>query len=202
MYHIADNALPKAQYAYCTTKEAAERLGVSLRTVQLWVEQGKLDAWKTGGGHRRISVRSVDKMLAARQPITPPPSRRIKVLVAEDDHMLLKLYKMRMSDWHLPIEVITCANAYDALMLIGREAPDILIADLAMPGLDGQKMLQTLCVSPYREGMEIVAVSGLPPDEVIARGGLPEQVPLLPKPVPFEALREICVRHLTLCELL
>ena len=38
-----------------STREAAEQLGVALRTVQLWVEAGVLPAWKTAGGHRRIS---------------------------------------------------------------------------------------------------------------------------------------------------
>ncbi|MGE5467624.1 MAG: EAL domain-containing protein [Ignavibacteria bacterium] len=43
----------------CSTREAAELLGVSLRTVQLWVDSGILKAWKTAGGHRRISLESV-----------------------------------------------------------------------------------------------------------------------------------------------
>ena len=33
-----------------STREAAEQLGVALRTVQLWVENGVLPAWKTAGG--------------------------------------------------------------------------------------------------------------------------------------------------------
>ncbi|MFM7066754.1 MAG: excisionase family DNA-binding protein, partial [Gammaproteobacteria bacterium] len=35
---------------YLSTREAADLLGVSLRTVQLWVESGTLRAWKTAGG--------------------------------------------------------------------------------------------------------------------------------------------------------
>lgn len=51
---------------YCSTREAAQRLGVSLRTVQLWVENGALRAWKTPGGHRRLSVSGVQAMLDER----------------------------------------------------------------------------------------------------------------------------------------
>ena len=32
-----------------STRQAAEQLGVSVRTVQLWVEAGELKAWKTAG---------------------------------------------------------------------------------------------------------------------------------------------------------
>lgn len=46
---------------YCTTAEAARSLGVSIRTIQLWVDSGVLTAWKTVGGHRRILLDSVER---------------------------------------------------------------------------------------------------------------------------------------------
>lgn len=42
-----------------TTANAAELLGVSTRTAQLWVESGQLPSWKTPGGHRRIPRQAV-----------------------------------------------------------------------------------------------------------------------------------------------
>lgn len=42
-----------------TTAKAAQLLGVSTRTAQLWVESGQLPSWKTPGGHRRIPRRAV-----------------------------------------------------------------------------------------------------------------------------------------------
>ena len=53
--------------AFCTTRQAAARIGVSHRTVQIWVENGALQAWKTPGGHRRITVGSVDALLEQRR---------------------------------------------------------------------------------------------------------------------------------------
>ena len=53
--------------AFCTTRQAAARIGVSHRTVQMWVENGALRAWKTAGGHRRIAVDSVDRLLEGRR---------------------------------------------------------------------------------------------------------------------------------------
>lgn len=45
--------------AVLTTAKAAQLLGVSTRTVQLWVESGQLPSWKTPGGHRRIPRQAV-----------------------------------------------------------------------------------------------------------------------------------------------
>jgi excisionase family DNA binding protein len=45
-----------------TTREAAQRLGVSLRTVQLWVEADILPAARTPGGHRRIPHNAVEAL--------------------------------------------------------------------------------------------------------------------------------------------
>lgn len=53
--------------AFCTTRQAAARIGVSHRTVQMWVENGTLQAWKTAGGHRRITNESVERLLEGRR---------------------------------------------------------------------------------------------------------------------------------------
>jgi excisionase family DNA binding protein len=184
---------------FCTTREAAQLLGISLRTAQLWSENGQLEAWKTEGGHRRISLGSVQRVLTEKQP--PGLQRQeslgqLKVLVVEDDNVLLKLYKMRLSAWGLPIEVVTAPNGYEALVLIGRELPDLMITDLKMEGLDGFQMVRTLNTSPFKEGMEIIVVSGLDAAEIERRGGLPAGIPIYPKPVPFDTLRILCQKLL------
>ncbi len=51
----------------CSTIEVAHRLGLAVRSVQLMVDRGELQAWKTPGGHRRIARASVERWLAGRQ---------------------------------------------------------------------------------------------------------------------------------------
>lgn len=53
-----------------TTSEAAHELGVSIRTVQLWVTEWILPAGLTPGGHRRIRKSDVTALglRPARQP--------------------------------------------------------------------------------------------------------------------------------------
>ena len=183
--------------SFCTTKEAAVLLGVSVGTVQLWVENGLLQAWKTAGGHRRVLRESVERLLhkspSAPASIIPAAkkARRMTILVVEDDVNLLRLYEITLAGWPMKPQVMVVDNAFSALLMMGRNAPDLLVTDLNMPGMDGFGMLKVLHSVPEMAGTRIVAVTGLDAAAVEARGGLPAGVEVLPKPVPFKRLQAI-----------
>ena len=179
---------------FCTTREAAQMLGISVRTAQLWVENGTLLAWKTEGGHRRISIESVQRVAQNRSLPNSgkESSSEMQILVVEDDNLLLRLYKSQIESWHLPFRVAVARNGVEGLILLGRLSPDLLITDLNMPELDGFAMLRTLVRTPYREGMEIIVVTGLEAGEISAAGGLPQDIVLLRKPLHFAELRARC----------
>jgi excisionase family DNA binding protein len=189
-----------SQTAYCTTREAAELLGISLRTAQLWTESGLLDAWKTEGGHRRITRSSVQRLIDGdgvprkREQNDQTSARAltsIKVLIIEDDSVLLKLYKTAIASWKLPAETITAQNGAEGLIRVGRDAPDLMITDLSMPSMDGFQLINNLIGSAYREGMEIIVVTGMDKTSIEERGGLPEGIRVLPKPVHLTELHGI-----------
>lgn len=186
---------PDTHNAFMTTREAAQILGVSLRTAQIWVENGRLEAWKTDGGHRRISRASVLRTLDGGFPQRTLESsgafypEHIKILVVEDDSILIKLYKTVIAGWKMPLEVITAGSGVDALIRIGKDVPDLMITDLSMPNMDGILLIRSLATSSYHEGLEIVVVSGLDAAEIESRGGLPADVRIFPKPVPFNELK-------------
>lgn len=193
--------------SFCTTKEASTLLGVSVGTVQLWVESGLLQAWKTAGGHRRVMRDSVERLLH-KAPQAPahtlqslpstnlPPAvlaapRRLRILVVEDDPSLLRLYQVRMASWPMAPDVEVSNNAFNALLSMGRSCPDLLVTDLHMPGIDGFGMLQALEKAPESASMRTVVVTGLDAAGILARGGLPARVEVLSKPVPFDRLQHI-----------
>ena len=177
----------------CSTREAARLLGVSLRTAQMWVENGALRAWKTAGGHRRILRSSVDELLAQRRVAVgdKPAASRFKILVVEDEADLLKLYRLHIEGWGLPMELITATNGFEALIRIGEAHPDLIVTDLNMPGIDGFRMIRTLRGNREFAAMEIVAVTALGREEITDRGGLPPDVRIFVKPVPFSELERI-----------
>jgi len=60
--------------ALCSPGEAAKILGVSPKTIQLWVDSGILAAWKTVGGHRRVTVESVERLKREGGVVAPAPT--------------------------------------------------------------------------------------------------------------------------------
>ncbi|MFZ2854981.1 MAG: response regulator [Rhodocyclaceae bacterium] len=183
----------------CSTRDAGKLLGVSLRTVQLWVDGGLLEAWKTVGGHRRITIASVKRLQEERtvarstgEPKTAVRAgRKPVVLVVEDDADLLMLYETTLSLWEPPVTVLTANNGFDGLLRIGEAPPDLLITDLSMPGIDGFQMLRSLRANPTVGDMRIAVVTGLDKDDIALRGGIPDDVALFRKPVPFEHLKSL-----------
>lgn len=191
--------------SFCTTKEAATLLGVSVGTVQLWSESGLLQAWKTAGGHRRVIRESVEKLLhkapspaptrrtVDSDPQAPATDRRLNVLVVEDDASLLRLYEARVASWPIASQVVVAENAFAALLIMGRTCPDLLITDLRMPGIDGFVMLNALQKAPEVAHTRIVVVTGMDKPEIEARGGLPQGMEVLSKPIPFDRLQQIAL---------
>jgi len=181
---------------FISTAKAARQLGLSLGAVQQMVENGTLAGWKTAGGHRRIRQDSVDALLSsakASRPQTPRHGSRtdeetLRVLVVEDDPLLQGLYADTFAEWSLPLQISLFQHALDALLEVGRAPPDLLIADLRMAGLDGFAMIRRLRENPLATDVAIVVVTSLSADEVAEAGGLPEDVTMYRKPIPFHEL--------------
>lgn len=186
---------------YCGTSYAAKLLGLSVATVQSLVEKGEIEAWKALGGHRRIALKSINAYLAKNSPqlnrVDTDPKHRLRVLMVEDDEATRELYRCQFEDWDLPVDCTWMPSALEAMMDIASMRPDLLITDLSMPGVDGIEMLKTLKRNLQLADMQIVVISGLAPEAVAARGGLPPHAHLLQKPVNFDWLHGYLTALLT-----
>jgi excisionase family DNA binding protein len=176
-------------------RQLAQVLGVSVQSVQRWVDAGRLKAWKTPSGHRKIDGASAQALIEAMragggkapagQEASPP-----RVLIVDDDPAALELVEMLVEE-AMPSAAITKArNGFEGLQALGRTIPDILVTDIVMPHIDGIEMLRYVATLADRPGL-VIATSFLQPDELERRGGLDAGVAFLPKPldpVAFVAL--------------
>ncbi len=181
----------------CTTNEAAELLGISLQTVQRWMDRGHLRGWRTPGGHRRVEIASVHELLAtARQaeagagPVNGRSDASPRIYLVDDVPADLELLEA-IAQFVMPkSRLVGLTSGFAALMAIGREPPDLLITDIAMPGFDGIEMIRSMRENAATANVPIIAVSSYH-DEEIRRmfGAIPEGVAFLRKPVTPDALR-------------
>lgn len=187
-----------------TTRQAGLMLGVSLRTVQLWVEAGVLSAWKTQGGHRRISLESVEKVLAerdvisnlkwnARQKATNADTaiNSLKVLIAEDNEVYRDLLEFYFKNLEIPVDMTFVADGFECLISLGKQVPDIIMTDLNMPKISGFDMIRHLATNDIYDNVEIIALTGLTQADIDQRGGLPARVKVFFKPFSFKQLELI-----------
>jgi excisionase family DNA binding protein len=181
-----------------TTREAAMRLGVSLRTVQLWVEAGTLPAGRTPGGHRRIRLSAVETLAqrsglraaAVAQPVMDSPSSGpVDVLLLATTSDQLAQWRQVLGPFGGILNVRAANNGYTGLLQLGRKVPDLLITDLAMPDVDGYAMLRTLAGQTEYERMHVLAYTALGVQAIAERGGLPSQVRVMQHPADPTALR-------------
>lgn len=188
-----------------TTREAATRLGVSLRTVQLWVEASILPAARTPGGHRRIPYNAVEALamsmgleslgspgvaptVASAAPPQHADVRPLRIVLVAQERPWLAACVSALEVFGESVAVETADNGYVALLRIGQEPPDLLVTTLELPGMDGLQMLSTLETCESLGGMRVWALTSQTPEQLSARGGLPPMVETLSLPVSPEAL--------------
>lgn len=154
----------------CSTTEAAQRLGMAVRSVQLMVDRGELQAWKTPGGHRRILRSSLDAWLAGRggvgAPAAPavaaaPEGRPLTLLLIEDSVHFQNLISLVVKR-ELPEAVLHVASdGIAGLAMAGRLEPDVLLIDILLPGIDGAALITSLRSHPQFARSRLIVITAL-----------------------------------------
>jgi len=89
-----------------------------------------------------------------------------KILIVDDDRLNVKLLSAK-----LPAEqydVIPAFSGEEALLLVRKENPDLILLDIMMPGIDGYEVSQRLKTDPATENIPIILVTALdnPADKI------------------------------------
>lgn len=113
-----------------------------------------------------------------------------RVMVVEDEEEILRFVRLLLTSEGY--EVITARAGREALAKALDEPPDLLIADLMLPDIDGAELCRR-----YRAGVEsaapVVLMTGAPHDERVLLAA-PDSI--LPKPFDIEALLDIASKLL------
>lgn len=144
-----------------TTFQTAKICQVFHTTIINWVNQGILKAYYTPGGHRRIHPDDLIEFMRKHEMPIPQHflNRQKNVLIVEDDPAVQRLLTRALQPLQ-DLQTQTCSNGLEALIMIGKEAPDLVILDLNIPEIDGLKVCRLLKANENTQDIRIIAISG------------------------------------------
>src|ERR671936_1182660 len=93
------------------------------------------------------------------------PMGKIKVLVADDHRLVLEAISAALENEDGIAVVATASSGQEALSLIARTAPDVVLLDIAMPQMDGIRCLEL--IRARHQKVKVVIVSGLDDPRVV-----------------------------------
>jgi CheY-like chemotaxis protein len=94
---------------------------------------------------------------ASLQDFTAIDLSGIKVLVVDDEPDARDLISRVLIDCHA--EVFTASTADEALQLVERQRPDVLVSDIGMPQMDGYELLRRMRTLGISRGGRIPAIA-------------------------------------------
>lgn len=151
-----------------TSHEVATLVQVSPSSVLKWIEQGKLKAYRTPGGHRRVASDELVGFLRAHQLPVPREleEERVRLLVIDDEAPYLRALGGMLARADARVEVELAESAMDGLLKVGLWRPQVVLLDTYMPGMDGVEVCKRLKQSEQTAGIAVLAMSGRPSAEL------------------------------------
>jgi len=177
-------------------------LGIGLTLVRRLVELhgGRVEARSAGVGQGSEFLvylptlgPPLTQSVAAAAP-TPdrPPTRGLSVLLVEDSPDAAESLAMVLRTWGHDVQVALDAAA--GLEVAERLAPDVIVSDVGLPGMDGYELARRLRAHPKFGRAVLIALSGYARDEDKRRALAAGFDHHLVKPPDLEALAELLGR--------
>jgi signal transduction histidine kinase/ActR/RegA family two-component response regulator len=204
--------------ASSTRRHGGLGLGLSIAQQLVELQGGQLAAASAGAGEGATFTLTMPlPALEAGTPLTPDCLLKphdlahdldsvrassgamagLTILVVDDERDSLDIVHYVLAD--MAATIVTASTAYEALQMIDRLKPDLMVSDIGMPGMDGMELMRRVRSSsnPHVAGVRALALTAFSRKEDRLRSlesGFDEY---LSKPVaPAELVRAV----LTLCD--
>lgn len=174
-----------------TTGEIAAHCQVTPDAVIYWIKTGKLNAYATPGGHRRISIEEFRAFLQAYN--MPPfgeavPAKR-KILIVDDEPNVTGTIAKLLGKAE-KYELAVARDGFEAGLQIMAFCPDLVVLDLMMPQLDGFQVCRRIKSTSATEHIKVLVLTGYPTDDNISNALECGADCCMAKPIKGDDLRE------------
>jgi excisionase family DNA binding protein len=153
---------------FFTTGQIAKTCGVSIATVQKWIDAGEIESYRLPltASERRVPRESLlTFMRKYRVPTDELEPKAYRVLVAQEDSGLRNQVERILGDLNKAAQVVTVGEGVETLVLMGEIKPDLLVFDLHLPGIDGLKVMEFLKASAEWKISKVLVLSELSEEE-------------------------------------
>ena len=136
-------------------------------SVANWIDRGKLNAYRTPGGHRRVAVGDLVVFLNEHKMPVPEQldATPRNILVVDDDAAVARLVARAVQAVYPDCEVLQAHDGFRAGTIIASRAPDVVILDLRMPGVDGYEVCRLIKSQNSPKRTEVLAITAYPSPE-------------------------------------
>lgn len=146
-----------------TTFEISQFCNVFITTVANWIDEGKLPAYRTPGGHRRVNRRDLLEFLSKYGMPVPEAlleTAEKKILVVDDNAEMVELLRQALLKQNPRHIVRTAGDGFEAGKQVAVFQPHVVILDIVLPGLDGLQVCQNIRKDPATRGMHVIVITG------------------------------------------
>ena len=150
-----------------STFDIAKMLEIVPGTVANWIDNGKLKAFNTLGGHRRVSQADLIAFLKGNSMPIPDvlanASGKKKILIVEDDEKFLKLVVKAFKTFQ-DYELLTATDGFQAGQLVEGHKPDLVVLDIMLPDINGFKVCEL--IKAKNKKTKVIAITGYDSEDI------------------------------------
>jgi excisionase family DNA binding protein len=177
-----------------TSYQVGALLQVNPSSVNKWVKDGRIPAFRTPGGHRRIRAGDLVAFLSEHKNPKPPgqtQAARQRLLLVSEVEADLQTITVALAPYADRVEVHTAAHGVAALVAVGSVQPHVVVLDVDMGKMDGIDICRQLHASSQTQSIGIVMVSPQLTAELQQRAKAAGAQVCITKPIELEALLRI-----------
>jgi len=93
---------------------------------------------------------------------------RKKVLIVEDDSFVMDIYQTKLSD--AGFATLEAVNGSEALKILEKEIPDLILLDILMPVMDGIEVLKNIKNNDKFKNIPVILLTNLSQQDEVNRG--------------------------------
>lgn len=154
-----------------STSEVAKYCHVTADTIRKWAEAGRIQVFKTPGGHRRIRRDDLVRFLRENSiPIHEDlDAMGVKVLVVDDEKAVISVIRRFLERSKTPFQIEVAMDGFDAGHQVATFRPNVIFLDLRLPGLDGFEVCRRIKADPDSAAAKVIAMTGYYEGDVAQR---------------------------------